>query len=177
MLRHAAIYLFAMTLLAGFVPGRAETLSPYHVKAACLYNFLKFVEWPSEVLPKDRPYVIGVLGTDPFGAILDTTMNGKSVNGRSIVVVRVTEAEIQRPHLLFVSTSERKRYRQILTRLQSTPVLTVGESDEFAETGGCVEFFLENNKVRFQINPEAAKQSGLKIHSTLLNLSRIVRTR
>ncbi|MBA4149325.1 MAG: YfiR family protein [Verrucomicrobia bacterium] len=174
--RRVAIYLL-LGLFLVCEAGEAETLSRYHVKAAFLYNFLKFVDWPPQTLPQNSPYVVGVLGEDPFGAVLDSTMQGKVINGRRIIVVRVTEQNMQQCHLLFICSSERRRYREIHAKLQFAPVLTVGETEEFAENGGAIEFYMEGNKVRFEINPEAAKRSNLRIDATLLDLARIVRTR
>jgi hypothetical protein len=178
MLQRATIFLLLFIVVGFSKPASGETLSPYQVKAAFIYNFLKFVEWPPQSFPTtDTPYVVGVLGKDPFGSVLDDTMRDKTVNGRKIHVIRVTEQNMHQCHLLFVSSSERRRYKEIFSRLKSAPVLLVGETDDFAESGGAIGFFIEQNKVRFEINPEAAKRSNLHIHSTLLNLARIVRTR
>ena len=147
--------------------------SPYQVKAAFLYNFMKFVDWPQNKTSNNAPYVVGVLGKDPFGSVLDDTMRGKTVNGHPVIVRRVDERSAPECHVLFISGSERRRFKQICKQLQTSPVLTVGETEGFSEAGGIVTFIVEQNKVRFRINIESARKAGLKIHSTLLNLAKV----
>ncbi|MFN7139240.1 MAG: YfiR family protein [Limisphaerales bacterium] len=152
-----------------------QPLSPYDVKAAFIYNFLKFVEWPPESFTTDEtPYVVGVLGRDPFGGALERTMRGKLVNNRRIVVVRLDYRDMRNCHLLFVSASERPRYREIFAELGNAPVLTVGDTEDFADEGGAIGFFVEENKVRFEINPNAARRANLRLSSNLLGIARIV---
>ena len=148
----------------------------YQVKAAFLYNFAKFVEWPGDATEGGGPaLIIGVLGDDPFGPALDDTVSGKSVNGRGLEVKRFSQiGDLEPCQVLFVGTSMMPRLPEILSRVRGSPVLTIGEADKFAQDGGIVRLVTENNKVRFEINVDAAERAGLRISSKLLALARIV---
>jgi hypothetical protein len=172
----------AIAVIAAFaVVGAAETspLTEYQIKAAFLYNFAKFVEWPATALRDPRaPVIVGVLGEDPFGEDLDDTLSDKVVGGRQLVVKRFGRLrDVGASHILFISSSERGRLPEILRALQHMSILTVGETEEFARLGGVVNFLLEDNKVRFEVNVDAAERAGLKVSSKLLRLARIVRDR
>ena len=149
----------------------------YKVKAAVLYNFAKFVEWPAAAFPEPRsPFNLCVLGDDPFGPSLDRTVAGESIDGRPIAVQRGARlAELKGCHLLFVSHSERERQREVLAALRDAAVLTVGDAGRFLDDGGMIDFVLEGNKVRFEVNLTAVEKSPLKISSKLLRLARVVR--
>ena len=148
----------------------------YQIKAAFLYNFIKYVTWPSGAFPAaDSPYVIGVVGKDPFGDRLDELAR-QSLKGRLLKIVRLDSgAPLVSCHLLFVPDSEKKKWDQIFNRLGTAPVLTVGEGDRFALSGGVINFYTENNRVRFEINVDAARRAELTIDSAMLNLAKLVR--
>jgi hypothetical protein len=148
----------------------------YHVKAAFLYNFAKFVEWPSGTLGSSSPIAICVLGQNPFGRVLEDTVSGKTVDGKAFVVRRISEAKAG-PfcQILFVSASERARFGAILGELRTGGVLTVGESDGFIEEGGIVNLKLDDGKIQIQINLNAAEHAGVRISSKLLSLAQIIR--
>lgn len=150
--------------------------SEYEVKAAFLFNFAKFVEWPEDSFADSySPIVIGILGQDPFSGALDHTIGGKTVNGRALMVKRLAQGQDARAcHILFVCSSERKRLSQILASLGGTSVLTVSDMDDFAYAGGIINFVLENSKVKFQVNATAAARARLRISSKLLTLARKV---
>lgn len=159
--------------------------SEYEVKAAFLYNFIKFVEWPPKSLPaKDTPYVIGILGdinNDPFfdpNALvnyLDLAVNGKLINERKLIVRRENRiANLKDCHLVFINKSERSRLKEILVVVRENNILTVSETEDFCQQGGIINFVKQSGKVRFEINPAAAEQSNLKISSKLLNVAKIV---
>jgi hypothetical protein len=155
---------------------RAQGPSEYEVKAAFLYNFTKFVEWPPSAFAEGNGALrLCVLGDDPFGRGLNAALGeGEVVEGRRLTVVRAeTLARAGGCQVLFVSRSERERLPQILAPLKSSPVLTVGDSKGFLDQGGIVNFILEGSKVRFEINPAAAEQAGIRISSKLLRLARI----
>jgi len=151
--------------------------SEYEVKAAFLYNFAKFVEWPEESLPKaDTPIVIGVLGQDPFKAILDETIRGKQAQKRDVEVKRSAKAQDMRScHIVFISVSERSRLPETLGAFKGSPVLTVSDIDGFAEQGGIVNLTKDKGKIRLRINVAAAKRAKLKMSSQLLKLAKIVK--
>ncbi len=154
---------------------QSETLGEYQVKAAFLYNFAKFVEWPASAFPNETaPFVIGVLGEDPFSKDLDLITKGKIVQGRSIIVRRFHDtSDLAVCQILFISSSERPHLKDIFKALERANVLTVGEMDRFIQWGGTVNFFLLESKIRFEINTAAVDRSGLKISSKLLSLARI----
>lgn len=179
-MRKPFLTILVYLLLVSFTPetNGAEPVPSYSVKAAFIYNFIKFVEWPTTGFKDAQsPYVVGVIGKDPFGPDLKNAMANKTVNGRPIVVIPVSDEETRNCHALFVSNSEKRRLKAILDRVTGSPILTIGETEEFAQIGGIINFVLEDNKVRFQINIEAAKRADLKIHSTLLNLAKVIRER
>ncbi len=154
-----------------------EVSKEYQVKAAFLYNFTKFVEWPaSRFSTNTSPIVIAVLGRNPFGEELDAIVRERKVNGRGLVVKVIDSAdEAATAHLLFVGADAEDRLAGKMDALQKSGVLTVGESPRFIASGGIINFTLDADKVRFQINPQAGEQAGLKISAQLLKLAVIVR--
>ena len=151
-------------------------LREYQIKAAFLYNFVKFVEWPDEALPDpSAPIALCVLGEDPFGVALES-INGKTVKGRQLVIKRfVGLQDLEVCRILFISSSEEGRLAQIFGSLKNSSILTVGEMERFIQLGGIISFTMESNKIRFEINADAAERAGLKISSKLLNLAKVVR--
>ena len=163
-----------LAMSAAVARGQVEE---YQVKAAFLYNFAKFVEWPAQNFknPTD-PIVICVLGRNPFGNALEEATSGKVVEGRGFAVREIAEAVPGcNCQMIFVSASERKRAASILEKLKSTGILTVGEMPGFAAEGAVINLRLESGKVRFEINLDAAAQEHLKLSSKLLALSEIVK--
>ena len=157
----------------------AQTIDEYQVKAAFLYNFAKFVEWPPLTFKTDKdPLRICVLGQNPFGNALVEGVGGKTIVGRPLVVSEISDvSQGGNCQILFVGSSEKKRLRAIFADLRTAGVLTVGETEGFATQGGIVNFKLEDGRVRLEINIEAAAQAKLRISSKVLNLAQIVNTR
>jgi hypothetical protein len=153
-----------------------DKFQEYQVKAAFLYNFAKFVEWPAGSFPDPHsPLVLAVIGKDPFGEVLES-LKGKGIGNRKLVIKRFADVErLEKAHLLFISDSEKDRWKFIQRKIESTQTLMVSDLKGFCEAGGHIGFYLEENKVRFEINPEAAQRNGLKISSQLLKLAKIVR--
>lgn len=173
-------WLIVAMFLVGFTmkPARADDAQSleYPVKAAMLFNFTQFVEWPKEAFTAaDAPLVIGVAGdANPFGDILDQLVAGKKIAGRSIVVkYKITAETASACHMLFVPLSADGSSTAILSHLSKKPVLTVGETEAFMKANGMARFFTENNKVHFEMNPDLADGAGVKISSKLLKLARI----
>jgi len=162
--------------LPRIVAAAPPTPSEYQIKAAFLYNFAKFVEWPSQKFTNDKaPIIVGLIGKDPFGPDLEKTIQSESVGGRPLVIKRFDDPkEVAGCHLLFVGLTDRRRLNEVLSLAQTNHVLAVGEADRFAEQGGIINFITVDKKVRFEINVEAAKKSDLKISSKLLNLAKVV---
>lgn len=171
--------LFVLGLLL-FSSGRAQDSPPseYQIKAAFIFNFAKFVEWPPEALPPPSlPMVIGILGDNPFGADFQQTMQKKSINNHPLIVKEFREVtEVTNCHILFISSSvlnaaEEKVRREIVEGLARSGVLTISETQGFTKNGGMINFVKENNKIRFQINEPATKKAKLKVSSKLMSLS------
>lgn len=135
-----------------------------------------FVEWPEDTFPfEDSPIVIGIVGRDPFGSAIDVTVRGKRVNKRRFIIKRLQRTEtVQDCHIVFISSSERKRIGELMDHLKDIPVLTVSEIPGFARRGGIINFRVEDNKVRFDINADAAKRAGFKLNSQLLRVAAFV---
>ncbi len=151
-------------------------LTEYQVKAAFLFNFTKFVEWPDGSFEDAQaPIVVGIIGDDPFGDDLGRIIAGQKVQGRSLVIRRERWGDdLRRCHVLFVSASEHEHTSRILGGVQSAGVLTVSDMEGFAEAGGVIEFVIERNRVRFIVNLDAANQSKLRVSAKLLALARAI---
>ena len=161
-----------------FLSARAQTSTAgeYQVKAAFLYNFAKFIEWPpSSFSDASAPLRICILGRDPFGMELHDIANEKTVNGRKLQVTQLADLRTARTcHILFIASSEKTELKQTLESLQGADVLTVGDTKGFVEKGGMINFVLENDRVRFEVNHRAAEQAGLKVSAKLLNIAKSV---
>lgn len=170
----AALARPAPTVSAAPRQARASLPTEYDVKAAFLYNFAKFVEWPEASLPTDGTFVLGVLGSDPFGRALEE-LDGRTVLGRRIVVRRYErEEDAAACQILFISSSEEERLPAILAALLRKPVLTVSDGDGWAERGVIINFKTRQSKIRFEINLERAEMSRLRMSSQLLKLASLV---
>jgi hypothetical protein len=150
--------------------------SEYDLKAAILFNLVKFVEWPPTAYPDARaPTVVCTLGKEPFGPALDRFASGNSAFGRQFVVRRLRyEEDSHGCHVVYISSSKRKLLPEILKGLEGSHILTVGETEQFAAHGGMVQLSMENKQVHFTINLSVASREELRIRSGLLALSKIV---
>ena len=178
-LRGVPIIFGLWLVLAGLFAGvvRGETLShEYPLKAVFLLNFAHYTGWPANAFAgPDSPFIIGVLGDDPFGPLLDDAVRNEKLEGRKIVVERYRHVEeIQACHILFVSQSETRRLDRILADLKGRPVLTVRDVENSAAPAVCVQFVTENNKIRLRINPEGLKAANLTMSSKLLRTAELV---
>jgi hypothetical protein len=177
--RAAGWILFAgLVCVAAAWPAADQTnqLTESQIKAGFLFNLTKFVEWPDTVFADARdPIVFGILGADPLGNALNRAVSGQAVRGRTISVRRYNFGDdLRRCHVLFVSTSEQARVRQILASLPGASVLTVSDADQFADAGGVIQFVVQENRVRFVVNRDAAAQARLQISAKLLTLARVI---
>jgi hypothetical protein len=148
------------------------------LKAAFVYNFIKFTEWPAEEMRnKGEPFVIGVLGKDPFGTALDKVIEGESFHQKPIVVRRFSRMDesVGNSQVLFISASEESNLPAILKLIEGQAILTVSEIENFAHRGGVIKLAKESNKLGFEINVDAAKQAGLAMNAQLLRLAKIVK--
>lgn len=171
-----ALILAAFLPLSNQINSAGQSPTEYQVKAAFLFNFLKFVEWPDDG-PADShaKWVIGFVGDSPISDELTRLAGGKNVMGRELEVKKFQDADSQRGcNILFISTSEKKRLPNILEGLRGANVLTVGDMDHFVGSGGMVQFVVEEDRVRLAIDVSATSHARLKISSKLLSLARVV---
>lgn len=152
-----------------------ESAREYQVKAAFLYNFGQFVDWPAQAFTDhNAPFIIAVLDPDPFDGALDHAVAGKSIAGHPLAVKHVPAgADLPACHVLFIPADQDDRAKDTVARVAQSPVLTVGETDAFEQAGGAIRFYIEDGKVRFAIDPDATQRAGLKVSSKLLSLARI----
>ncbi len=150
----------------------------YEVKAAFVYNFGKFVDWPVAAFAGEKaPLTIGILGQDPFGPALEDLVRDGTIQNRPIQVKHFGRIEeLTACHILFISQSEKPRLAAILNQLEGRPILTVGDTERFLRDGGIINLRLEEGQIRFDIDLDAAKRAGLKISAQLLKLAGLVRS-
>lgn len=158
----------------------APVAPEYQVKAQLLVNFATFVTWPGKVFSNtNSPLVIGISGKDPFEGFLEAAVEAHSRSrrtGRALVIRRVsTETEMKACQILFVASSERRRWRELKQRLKGAPILTVGETEDFLDQAGVINFLLKGQLVRFEISLESAKAAGLRLDARLLSVADSVR--
>ncbi|HEY6769095.1 MAG TPA: YfiR family protein [Candidatus Sulfotelmatobacter sp.] len=172
--RKAFWYLALIVNLVLTVSSPAQNARPTEsqVKAAYLYNFGKFVRWQVERIAKSDSLELCILGKDPFGPILDSTVEGQSIDGRKITVRRVANvSESMQCSILFISASEEGRLGGILSAAQRFGTLTVSDIPHFADRGGVIGFVLREDRIRFEVNRGAAEQSHLTLSSELLKVA------
>jgi YfiR/HmsC-like len=171
--RQLVLLLFAVMLP---LPGGTQLASESQLKAAFLYNFTKFVEWPQESFPStSSPLQVCLLGDNPFGSDLIHITEGKAVAGHPIQIQTINDGHLaQACQVLFISSSERMPAKTVLTELRTASILTIGDSKNFAEEGGMIGLLVEDDRVRFEVNLHAANQAHLKISSKLLTLAKAV---
>ncbi len=175
--RRAALLALTAAVLALLAPVRVvgnQTASPTEVKAAFLYNFAKFVEWPPEA-SGTATINVGVWGSDALGDALRAVVRDKTVGGRGFAVKRLAAVDdLGGLHMLFIGDAEKGRVPDILKRIDGLSVLTVSDIDRFCEMGGAIALFVEDSHVRFDVRLDAAQRSRLRVSSKLLNLARTV---
>lgn len=179
MLPRAVAVVAVLLALSAAMPGRAQAPAApteYQVKAVFLFNFSQFVDWPPASFADARaPLVIGVLGRDPFGAMLDEIVNGETVKGRPLTVRRYQSVEqIEACHILFIDRSQDAQLDAIFAALKGRSVLTVGDYDGFMRRGGIIRFMTVGNKIRLRVHLQAAQAANLTISSKLLRPAHIV---
>jgi hypothetical protein len=173
------LMLSLLVLSGDSYPSMAQPTPEYQVKAAFLFNFTQFIEWPSHAFhAPDAPLIIGLLGNDPFGPYLDEMVAGEVAGGHRLIVQRFDRVEdVKVCHILFISSADRDQLRETFDALKKQPVLTVGDGPNFARTGGMIRFYTEENRIRIRINLDAAKEVQLNISSKLLRMADIVSTK
>jgi hypothetical protein len=171
----AVVLAVLWSALAVPAPAQRVSFEEREVQAVFLFNFAQFVDWPPDAFSSaDSPVIIGVLGEDPFGSLLDQVVKGEVIRGRKLAVERFRRIEdIGRCHVLFISASEAERYEHIFAALRTKSTLTVGETENFSSRG-MIRFLTERNRVRLEVNVVVVKAAGLTISSNLLRAARIV---
>jgi hypothetical protein len=167
----------AFALCCSIVLAQQPKASEYQVKAAYLLNFGKFVKWPStSASEKSESFAACVLGADPFGATLDATLAGETLDNKPVVIRRLSKPQDAAGcRILFISSAEEKRLKEILTAIDQASVLTVSDMPGFSKRGGMIEFVLEGSRVRFEINLASAENAKLSLSSELLKVAASVR--
>ena len=146
----------------------------YQVKAAYLFNFGKFVKWPPTA--SDNNFAICVLGSNPFGGVLESTVSGERIDGKQVVVRHINStADASKCRIVFVSDSEQSHVASVLAGLGRLPVLTVSDADGFTDHQGMIQFVMDQDRVRFQVNLAAAERAGLTLSSELLKVATAVK--
>ncbi|MEW6715710.1 MAG: YfiR family protein [Nitrospirota bacterium] len=170
MKKHFLIFLCGILLSAHYAGAQETGPTESQIKAAFLYNFVKFIDWPDNA----NTLTLCILGEDRFGKDIDS-IEGKAAAGKALSVRRIKSVQdIKQCRMLFIASSENERLSGILTAAQGLNIITVGDTAGYAERGVIINFYMEQNKVRFEINKDAAARSGLKISSKLFSLARIV---
>ena len=159
------------------LPAQKSKPQEYEVKATYLYNFARFVQWPSSsAAAKSDSFAICVLGEDPFGRALDTIVAGESIDGKAALAKRVSKPQdAVSCRVLYISSSEDSRLKEVLAALDKSGVLTVSDIPQFSRRGGMIQFVLDGNSVRFEVNLTAAESAGLTLSSELLKVAVTVR--
>ncbi len=166
----------ALAFAAGSAAVPQQSPLEYPVKAAFLYNLVKFVEWPAA--DGNGPIVLGILGRDAFGAIVEQVFRGKDLDGRALHIRYVVRPEeLKSCQVIFISETEKERLPEILGALRDAHTLTVSEIERFAERGGMVHLTMENKKVHFEVNVDTVSRARLKISARLLQLASVVHDR
>ncbi len=171
------LFVLVAVLLGGSGKAAEPVLTEYQVKALFLYKFIKYIEWSPEILGKtNSAFIIGIAGENKLGSDLINLVEGKTVEGHLIVVKEIkNDEDLKQCRMLFVSVSEKKRLRMILDHVRSQPILTVGETEEFTEHGGIINFMKRDGMVRLEIDLRAARVSQLRLSSKLLSVADVVK--
>ena len=156
--------------------GQDAASTEYQVKAAYLFNFAKFVEWPAGAFrTPNSPLVICVLGSNPFGSELEGSIAGKTVGGRRLEITHLPRGlDASACQIVFIPSSEKGQVREILQRLTGTNALTVGDTSGFTDDGGMINFVWEGDRVRFEANVDAAEHAHLRLSARLLTVAKLV---
>ena len=169
----------AVALVSATTASLAQSASnEAEVKAAFVYNFLKFVDWPSHALPKpDQPFAIAIVGEGSVADAAESLLRGKRISAYPVVVLRVKAGEpLSDVHAVFVTGADPEKARRTLATKSNASILTIGDDAQFAARGGMIGLYVEDRRVRFEVNTDAADATGLRVSSRLLALARLVRS-
>lgn len=171
---------YILLLLIFVCPGtswpQVNPVPSSEVKAVFLFNFANFVDWPStSLLSPGEPFIIGVLGENPFGSYLEKSVLNEKKDGHPLVIKYFSNIEeAKNCRILFINLQSPEQLHHTLMAIKGLNILTVSDAPEFAKSGGMIRFFIVNNKVRFQVNMEAVKDANLVISSKMLRLAEVL---
>jgi hypothetical protein len=171
---HIVRAVVVLALVVSVAVARGDQAPEYHVKAEFLERFTRFIDWPAGG-EGHGPFLIGVIGENPFSGFLDEIAGERRIKGRLVEIRRLTDpTQVDACQVVFICASERDHLRRILSRTESKPILTIGDTAGFAAAGVLINFYMSNETVRFEMNESAIERSGLKVSARLLKLARIV---
>lgn len=170
------VLLIAWILAIPALQAQSSTPTDYDVKAAYLFNFGRFVEWPAHTLSDGTAFTFCILGRDPFGANLDRLLARETIDGKNIAVKRILTAhEASGCQVLFMGAEQESHVSKVIEELDKEAVLTVSDVPKFSDRGGMIQFVTEGNRVRFSVNLSATQRAGLTLSSDLLKVATSVK--
>ena len=176
--KYISIKVWLVLIGLGVVTERSAAQAPgeYEVKAAFLYHFAQFIEWPDDLIPhRSSPIIYGILGEDPFGDALERIIATKKIHGRTLQLKRFKSLEdLEFCHVLFVKLTEKEQTQDVMDALRVRPILTVGETEQFVHQGGIINFVIRDNRVKFEVSLSAADRAEIRLKSQLLRLATLV---
>lgn len=176
-LKTCALGALMVFLILNHSLGQSKATTEYQLKAAFIYNFTRFIDWPPDAFNSaDAPFIIGILGKDPLGTYLDDLVKDEKLDNHTITVQRFSDLkEINQCNILFIPAEEATKINKQIPSINRRGILTVSDISDFSKWGGVIRFFKEENKLRLQINLTEAKAGQLTISSKLLSISSIYR--
>lgn len=171
------IFLTGIFLMSGYVGMLHGQSTEYILKAGFIERFTRFIEWPSDSLQADttKPFIILVLGKNPFGDGLEKFLSKTRIKDRKVVIRYASKLDTDKYyHMIFICDNMSREVNFILNYTHDKPLITIGETEGFGSKGVLINFFLENNKIRFEINQAAFRKTGLKISHMLLNSAKVI---
>jgi YfiR/HmsC-like len=177
LIRIAAVLVALISFASSNPPSLDAKASEYEVRAAYLYNFAKFIEWPPGIPgPDSEPFRICILGDDSFESVLNSMIAGETVKGRKVEAKSIARSqEAPKCQILFIGSSQEGQLKAVFAGLGRSPILTVSDIPQFSQHGGMIEFTLDDNRVRFEVNLLSAREAGLAVSSELLKVATVVR--
>jgi hypothetical protein len=166
--------LLFFSLSISFSSGQDKTAGEYQVKAVFIYHFTQFIDWPSSAFTSSSdPFVIGIIGEDPFGSYLEEAVAGEKINAHPIVIKHFANIkDVINCHILYINSTNEDWLEKVLSSVSQKKILTVSDAPAFSKLGGIVRFFMRDDKIRIQINLEQSKAAQLNISSKLLSIAK-----
>ncbi len=175
-MRYRCWILVSLLFVGFFSVAQTPENREFQIKAAFIFNFTQFVQWPTDAFADaGAPLVIGILGEDPFGTYLTETIEGEKVNGHLLTVQHFKSIdEVKNCQILFINLPDADKLQEALTAIKGKSILTVSDMSAFIKMGGMIHFITRDNKIQIQVNPDAAKSTGLVLSSKLLRVAEVI---